>query len=163
MRANRRPTILIDSREQRPYSFGVYPTKTLKLTHGDYSIRGLRRVVCVERKSLPDFFSSFTKTRARMETRLKAMGKLDYAAVVVEADAFEIFDGSDYSAALGPKMLGDVATMCAYHGVCLLLCGDRDVAEQTTLEFLLSALRKSQADDRVSGEDAALARRKKRG
>lgn len=50
--------ILVDTREQRPLSFGDLPTRRATLVTGDYSViangRDLRDVVVIERKSVSD-------------------------------------------------------------------------------------------------------------
>jgi ERCC4-type nuclease len=47
------PTIVIDTREQRPWSFSV-PTKPGTLASGDYSIEGCEHLFAVERKAPGD-------------------------------------------------------------------------------------------------------------
>lgn len=78
-------TILIDSREQDPYRFTA-PTVTTGLRSGDYSIIGLQDKIAIERKSLQDAYQTFSHGRARFERELVRLSKLDYAAVVIEAD-----------------------------------------------------------------------------
>ncbi len=46
--------IVIDSREQEPYTFACEVVKA-KLDAGDYSVAGFEQRVAVERKSLRDF------------------------------------------------------------------------------------------------------------
>ncbi len=46
--------IVIDSREQQPYTFACEVVKA-KLDAGDYSVVGFEQRVAVERKSLRDF------------------------------------------------------------------------------------------------------------
>jgi len=52
-----KPTLIIDSMEQKPYSFKTFrkwfaAIERQKLAAGDYSIAGLEKRVAVERKSL---------------------------------------------------------------------------------------------------------------
>lgn len=59
------PTIIIDSREQRPLEFTHLPTTIGTLQTGDYSICGAESEVSFERKSYPDFVGSTTTGRER--------------------------------------------------------------------------------------------------
>jgi ERCC4-type nuclease len=43
-------TIIVDTREQKPWSFENYTTAIRKLDTGDYSIEGLEHLLCIERK-----------------------------------------------------------------------------------------------------------------
>ena len=62
------PPIVIDTREQAPWTFNkglvverfgaAFPTEVGTLDTGDYSVRGLEDRVRIERKSLDDFVRS---------------------------------------------------------------------------------------------------------
>lgn len=43
-------TIIVDTREQQPWTFDNYTTASKKLDTGDYSIDGLQHVLAIERK-----------------------------------------------------------------------------------------------------------------
>ena len=98
-------TVLVDSREQRPYLFHeftdektkkgvkyqvslVIPTRREALPVGDYSIFGMPGVV-IERKSKGDFLGSLVK-RDNFVERLEKMAAYTYSAVIVEAEWSEI-------------------------------------------------------------------------
>lgn len=59
------PTIIIDSREQKPLEFKHLPSIVGTLQTGDYSICGAESEVAFERKSYPDFVGSITTGRDR--------------------------------------------------------------------------------------------------
>ena len=42
--------IIIDSREQKPWEFPGHTTAVAKLDTGDYSVKGLEDILCIERK-----------------------------------------------------------------------------------------------------------------
>ncbi len=93
---NSKLTIIIDSREQKPYSFqNIKPeppeTITQGLQTGDYSVVGLEDKVCVERKSLADLFGSVGTGRKRFEREMVRMSKMQYAALVIESNLTNIF------------------------------------------------------------------------
>ncbi len=75
-------TIVIDSREQRPYQFPGAVVQALPT--GDYSIVGLTDRVTIERKSKSDAYSSLGHGRARFRRELERLALFDYAAIVVE-------------------------------------------------------------------------------
>ncbi|MDD3685119.1 MAG: ERCC4 domain-containing protein, partial [Desulfovibrio desulfuricans] len=90
-------TILVDSREQKPFTFEherydvqIQPGA---LTVGDYSLRGLEDKVAVERKSLPDLVQCFGRERERFERELQRGAALDAFAVVIEAGWTDLSGG----------------------------------------------------------------------
>ena len=82
-----KPTLIIDSMEQKPYSFKAFrkwfvAIERRKLPAGDYSIAGLEDRVAVERKSLQDLFNCCSPYHSR-EAFVRAcerLSKLDFAA-----------------------------------------------------------------------------------
>ena len=96
-------TILVDGREKAPYRFQgicadasqnhrpiVVTTEWIHLVTGDYTISGLEHLVCVERKSLTDLYSTLGQHRDRFEREHQRMAAIvqqgGYCCVVVEAD-----------------------------------------------------------------------------
>ena len=61
--------ILIDSREQNPYSFSGFDVEpiTTALPSGDYSLPGFTDRVAVERKELNDLLGCLTHDRDRFK------------------------------------------------------------------------------------------------
>ena len=98
-------TVVIDTREQRPWSFAditiahrnrqvpiEIPVVRQGLATGDYSIQGREDVLSIERKSIDDLLKTLTRCRKRFERELTRMQKLTYSAVVVEAEWAEVMD-----------------------------------------------------------------------
>ena len=108
-------TIVIDTREQRPYTFEAVPadaaeipldefavrgeaaphylrvaTVTEKLDAGDYSAQGFESRVAIERKSKADFFGTLGQGRTRFEAELTRLAGYTFAAILVEAEWSEI-------------------------------------------------------------------------
>lgn len=80
--------IIIDTREQRPYSFEFFEgveTVRGKLQTGDYSLAGLEDKIAIERKSLNDLLGCLTHDRDRFQRELERVRALDVFAVVVES------------------------------------------------------------------------------
>ena len=133
----RRICIACDSREQRPFKFSSgTPTVIKTLKHGDYSIIGMERKVCVERKSFDDLFYSFTKTRARMMDRLVELSELDAAALVMECTIGQVIVGHPRTSIVGSRLLGTLLVTCAQLGILALFCGGRHEAAIATESFL---------------------------
>ena len=99
--------IAVDTREQRPYTFEniKLPPEVIvqTLQTGDYSIAGLDNLVCVERKSLADLFSSVGTGRARFEREMVRMSKMDYAALVIESSMAGIFTNPPSRSKMNPR------------------------------------------------------------
>ena len=80
--------ILIDTREQAPFTFQGYDVdpETATLLVGDYSLPGFQDRAAVERKSLNDLIGCLMgKDRERFERELARGRHYDLFAVVVEA------------------------------------------------------------------------------
>ena len=87
-RSSRRPaTLIIDTREQEPYSFDPRLATAVRraLPAGDYSVDGLEACVAVERKTLDDFVSTVIHSRERFRAELQKLAGYRAACVVVEA------------------------------------------------------------------------------
>lgn len=96
-------TVIVDTREQHPYRFQgfepparyrrkdgtlpplIVPIEQAALKSGDYSIKGYEDQVAIERKSLPDAYSTFCWGRERFIRELERLNDLAiYAGVYVE-------------------------------------------------------------------------------
>jgi len=89
---------VIDTREQKPYSFSNCETITGTLATGDYSIKGYEHEFSIERKSLSDWASSITQGRERLEREIiRAKKNLKFFAFVIETDLRGIWRTKLYS------------------------------------------------------------------
>jgi len=87
------PTIIVDTREQQPLAFPGWKVERLGLWAGDYGLRGFsadevpgglpRMGIAVERKSIPDLYSTMTNGRERFEKEIKRLQYFDFAAIVI--------------------------------------------------------------------------------
>lgn len=94
-------TIMVDTREQLPYSFTnieaggkrlIVPTESGTLHTGDYSIKEFDNCVAIERKSVNDFYGSITDERARLEAEFERMEAMVFSAIVVEGRLESVLD-----------------------------------------------------------------------
>lgn len=90
------PTILIDNREQKPLSFenlhirgiSALPTERATLKTGDYAIKGLENIVCIERKSAQDLYGTLFQGRERFQREMERMQSFKYKYLVIESTPF---------------------------------------------------------------------------
>lgn len=156
--------ILIDSREQKPFTFkgkgfSDVVTEQGKLVTGDYSIVGLADVVAVERKSLDDLAQCLGRDRERFERELIRSKGLEAFAVVVEAGFDDLAHGK-YRPKLNPhSACQSVLSFSARLGVQFLFAGSRAGAEYATAHFLRQYLegckKKLQAIEKAVSIEAA--------
>jgi ERCC4-type nuclease len=136
-----RATIVIDSREQEPYSFDPRLAATVRraLQAGDYSIAGLEDQVAVERKSLDDFVSTVIHRRRRFREELRKLSHYRAACVVVEAELLDLL-GKRYRGEARPEaVVGSTLSILLDYGVPVMFCGNRQAARHFTQAFLLAA------------------------
>lgn len=145
-------TIVIDSREQAPYSFLglisdardgrqplIVPTTISGLPSGDYSILGHENEVAAERKSKEDLFNSIGGERARFQRELARLAVFPSATlVVVESSWEEIITAPPPFSQLAPKIIhrSVLAWMLRFPTVHWVMCPDRRFAEVTAFRFL---------------------------
>jgi ERCC4-type nuclease len=89
------PTVVIDTREQRPFDFSAHPNwiggvERRGLATGDYSIVGMEDILALERKSLADLIFSLTHNRTRFISACERLSEYHYRAIIVEATYEEI-------------------------------------------------------------------------
>ena len=128
-------SIVIDTREQRPYSF---PCEIVNraLAAGDYSVAGLEERVAVERKSLHDFVNTVIHDYGRFSRELLLLSTYDRACVVVEADLRDILGGRYRSGAHPNAVLGALLSIVVDFGIPVFFCSDRQAACRFVEEFL---------------------------
>ena len=131
-------TIAVDTREQHPFHFDgiAVTTKRATLKTGDYSILGMERLVCVERKSKMDLFGSVTRGRERFERELARMKKMPRACVVVECTMDEVRQGIEGSKVTPLAVVNTAISWAGRYRVPWFFLHDREEAEQVTADFL---------------------------
>ena len=85
-------TALVDSREQHALDLDPLRTEPATLATGDYSVRGLEHIVCVERKSESDLLTYVRRERQRFDREIQRLLAYPVRALVVESsrEAMEI-------------------------------------------------------------------------
>lgn len=144
------PTIIIDSREQCPWQFSM-PTETGSLYVGDYSIRGLERLVSIERKSLPDLLSCVGQDRERFEHCLDRIQARRFKLLVIEASAEDLERGEWRSRVHPNAVLGSLASWTGRFGIPVWLGGSREPSARFAERWLRLAAETVAAENRALG------------
>lgn len=141
--------VIIDTREQQPFSFGdlrgdagrqllTVPSLRRMLPSGDYSIDGHEDSIAIERKSLPDLFGSLGKERSRFKREIERLSHMRYAAVVVESDWASVLNSPPEFSRLSPRSVYRtvLAWQVEFPSVHWWFCPTRRFAEITTFRLL---------------------------
>jgi ERCC4-type nuclease len=136
--------ILIDTREQAPYTFVDFKAQTepAALPVGDYSLPGFVDRVAIERKSLGDLVGCLMGgNRERFERELAKARHYELFAVVVEAALDDVRRGK-YRSEMKPHAA--LQSLCAFqvrYRAAIVWAGDRRGAEYVTYSLLAKYLR----------------------
>ena len=152
-------SIVIDSRERRPYSFTL-PTVVAGLKVGDYSLAGFEDRIAIERKTIGDLIACLSSGRKRFERELKRGRELDYFCLVVETDLKALTDGK-YRSRMNPESV--VQSLLAFsvrYRLPIFFVGGRKRGQQVTQGLLSKYAReivqihgKEQAADQLAVEE----------
>jgi hypothetical protein len=132
-------TIIIDTREQQPWTFEHYTTASKKLDTGDYSIEGLEELLCIERKkSINEVANNITESR--FKDVVSRMSTFKYAFLLLEFDLENVLSypiGSNLPKRLWDKVkispqfiLKHLLELQINHNIKVLFCGDQSNAEK---------------------------------
>ena len=133
--------ILVDTREQRPFSFAGPAYSSVEIVKGtlptgDYSVLGFENECAVERKSADDLIMCLTRNRDRFTKELIRTRGLCSFAVVVECSMLDIAQGN-YRSRMNPKAaVNSILGMMAKYGTAFIFAGTRSLAEWSTYNFL---------------------------
>jgi DNA excision repair protein ERCC-4 len=137
--------ILIDTREQRPFSFDAFPGATIEtatLPAGDYSLPGFEDRVSIERKSLEDLIACLMgSNRDRFERELARARHYDLFAVVVEASLDDLAHGRYQSQMKAHSAAQSILTFQVRYRLSIVWAGNRNRAEYVTYWLLSKYLR----------------------
>jgi len=149
--------VVIDTREQRPYTFGetrVGGVVHAALPAGDYSLQGQEMQIAIERKSLPDFISTVIHAKERFGRELALLKTYPHAWIVVEGALDDVLQGR-YDARVHPQaLLAITASLMTQYHIPVLFAGDRPSARALVEELLVQwhahQPRKGEAHERSS-------------
>ncbi len=117
--------VLIDTREQRPWSFSRDTTSEfVTLDSGDYSFAGYSDRVRVERKSLADLVGSITVGRERFLDECRRLTAFEFRLLVVESSVEAVLAHAYRSATVPQSVLGSVIALHVDFGLPCIWAGD---------------------------------------
>ena len=148
--AEPKPTIIIDTREQVPWSFCNLPNEPGTLAAGDYSVRGLTHLISIERKSLPDLLACVGRERDRFRCELARLRAYRFRCLVVEADYSTLACGEWCSKIQPASVLGSLAAWQAQYSLPVMLVGTHEAGAEFCERYLFQAARC------IAAENAAL-------
>ena len=124
------PAIIIDSREQTPFSFENIPVQYGTLSAGDYSLAGFTDLIAIERKSLQDMVQCCGKERDRFKSCLFRLRSYKCKAVIIEATLGQIESGKWYGDLKPSHVLGSINSWRARYGIEFIYAGTPELASQ---------------------------------
>ncbi len=133
--------IIIDSREQNPYTFtkqqynGAITTQATLQT-GDYSLAGLENLIALERKSLDDLTGTLTTGRERFIRECERGAGLEYFGLIIEASLDDIKNHNYRSKMTPQSLLQSLASFSVKYGLHIHFTGSREGGEYLTYSLL---------------------------
>jgi DNA excision repair protein ERCC-4 len=127
--------ILVDTREQHPYTFARFEGVTLHpagLESGDYSLPGHDHLVAIERKTLDDLIGCLTTGRERFERELHRLRPYLVKAVVVEATLEDVARGRYRSGMNAQSALQSILAFMVRYSIPFVFAGTRAGGEYVT-------------------------------
>jgi len=140
--------IIIDTREQRPYTFEC-ETVNAALPAGDYSVEGWENKVAVERKSLADFARTVIHEMDRFRSELMLLAICVQSCIVVEADLDELLRGRLEVRGDPHSIMGAALWILNEYRIPTFWCGSRQASREFTEMFLRMFVRKQMGDERM--------------
>lgn len=145
-------TVIIDTREQRPYDLTPFPSKRFCLPTGDYSVEGYETILTLERKNRDDFIGSICQGRERFEKEVERLKPFVSKVILVECSAQDIAEHRYLSRMHPNSVMGTIAKYIAA-GVNVFLASNREIAQDFARRFLYQAVRQQKLLQPVADSD----------
>ncbi len=133
-------TIVIDSREQNPYSFEGYKTTVQGLPIGDYGLLNCPDIA-IERKSVDDLAGSLTRGRDRFKRELQKGAIIPYFCVVIEASVSDLINGKYRSKAVPQSIVQSLLSFSVKYRLPIFFAESREHGEMITLSLIIKYAR----------------------
>jgi ERCC4-type nuclease len=138
-------TIIVDTREQQPWTFDNYVTANQKLDTGDYSILGMENILAIERKkSVSEFANNITESR--FKDVVARLSQLKHSFLLLEFNLEDVLIypvGSNVPKKMWDKIkispsfiIKHLLELQIYHNIKIIFCGDSDNAEKMATHIL---------------------------
>jgi ERCC4-type nuclease len=137
--------IIVDTREQQPWSFDHHITASEKLDTGDYSVRGIENILCVERKkSVGEVATNITEKR--FKDVVGRMSQFKYAFLLLEFSMDQLLSypvGSNVPRRMWDKIkispnfiLKHLVELQVFFNIKVLFCGSASNGEKMALSIM---------------------------
>lgn len=141
-------TIVVDTREQQPWSFDHFAKAHKKLDTGDYSIDGLQHLLAIERKkSVSEFANNIVESR--FKDVIIRLSQLKYSFLLLEFDLEDVLIypiGSTVPKRMWDKikispafLLKNILELQLEHNIIVYFCGDHTNGEKMA-EYILKKI-----------------------
>lgn len=133
------PNIIIDTREQQPWTFAEHTVSVCKLDTGDYSLEGFEHLLCIERKkTVSEFANNIVEKRYDDWTRRMAQFKYKFLLLEFTLDdvySFPINSGMPKylwsQTRISPKfIIKKLTELLIYHDIHIIFCGSIKSAQK---------------------------------
>jgi DNA excision repair protein ERCC-4 len=149
-------TAICDTREQTPLDLAPLKVEPGTLPTGDYTIKGLERVISVERKSLQDLVMCVGRERERFEREMLRLAAYPVRLLVVEATLGAI-ELHQYRGEVNPNAVLSSLLGWSAAGVPHLLCPDHTTAGKMVARFMFIAARRRWREAQVFVDNLRIA------
>lgn len=139
-----RPTVIVDTREQCPFSFenfgnwiGAVRRGTVAV--GDYTIEGMESLLAIERKSFPDLLMTLIHARDRFIRECEKLQHYRWKAILIEASYEDVKSpyAGTFSDAHPNGVAGTLDAIEARYGIPIIYTSQHKcLAEEKTASFL---------------------------
>lgn len=137
--------IIVDTREQHPWNFDRMEKSVSKLDTGDYSLRGMEDIFCIERKgNISEFANNITEKR--FKDVVDRLSKVKHAFLLLEFNLEDVLIypvGSTVPKRMWNKLrispkfiLKHINELQILYNVKVLFCGNASNAEQMALSLM---------------------------
>ncbi len=139
-----KPTIVVDTREQNPFSFERFSgwfsgIEKRSLAIGDYAIAGLEDVCVVERKDLNDLARSFHMERPNFIARLRRMSIFPDRLLIIVAALSQVKSRYEHSPANPNQITQSLIATLAGLRVPFLCVETHELGEEIVASYLYQA------------------------
>jgi hypothetical protein len=136
-----KPVVVIDTREQTPFSFERFDgwfsgVEKRALEIGDYSVAGLEESCVVERKSLNDLVSSFTSERPVFIERLRRISEFPDRLLVITSALSEVKSRYEHNPANPNQITQSLIAVLAGLRVPFLCVETHELSEEIVASYL---------------------------
>ena len=136
-----KPVIVIDTREQNPFSFGRFSAwfsaiQKRPLHIGDYSVAGMEDTCVVERKDLSDLVHSFHVERAVFVERLRRMSAFPDRLLVITATMSQLKARYEHSPANPNQITQSLVATLAGLRVPFVFVETHELGEELVASYL---------------------------